>query len=1332
MKHSPTNQNDNVSFNPFEGPSIKKIIHTTPSQSEIWLACKFGGEDANKAYNESITLVLNGELNKIALEGAIASLLERHEALRSTFSADGAFMTIYEDVLVAPIFNDISKNKASEKKEILSKYLINEAHYNFDLLKGPLIKFGLIKLNDNEHHLVISAHHIICDGWSMGTMLYEISTFYNSNINKSTPNIPAPETFSSYADDQLDFIESEDFVKTQNFWIKQYETSVPMVSLPTDYPRPTLRTFKSDQLNIPLDNNLVENLKKVGIQSRASFVVTLMTAFEIFLYFQTDQEDLVLGLPAAGQSMSGKSQLIGHCVNLLPLRSKISPNTPFNTYLKHRKEEIFDAYEYQQFSFGQLLQKLNIARDPSRVPLVPVIFNIDMGMSNDVTFDNLNFNLKSNPRAYEVFELFLNATGTKEKLILEWSYNASLFKETTIKQMMTSFEAILQAIVDNPSIKIGDIVKTDTTPYLELNNTETEYPQLTMQELITKQSKKTPLRTALKFGDHQITYEDLEKKACQMAHHLTDQGLNSGHLVAVLLPRSIELVATLIAIMKCGSAYLPLDPNFPNKRLEFMLEDSEAKYIITSKTLPSEISTKATSLFLEDIIAVLPNYPDTPITVELDNNSTAYLLYTSGSTGKPKGVAVSHKSLVNVLHSVINKPGIQETDTLLSITTISFDISVAELFAPLLTGAKLVLTDEETAKDTRILLDVIKNEQITMMQATPATWQMLLDSGWEDHLPIRAISTGEALSLGLANKILKRVNELWNLYGPTETTIWSSISQILETDDAITIGRPVANTKLYIVNGQGDLVSQGKTGELCIGGDGVAKGYWKRPNLTTDKFIKNHFETDLEAKLYRTGDLAKLMPSGDIMCLGRIDNQVKIRGQRIDLGEIEESINALEDVQNSLVMLNNDVLIAHIISSEIENQDTRIITEWKSKLKEQLPAHMIPQHFNFLKEFPLSPNGKIDRKALLNYSNTKVTSKDFNEASTPSEKIILAIWKECLALDKIDINSDYFEIGGHSLVGVKVMAKLEKETGNRLPLVTLLKHSTIKELAAYMDSEFFTWGSLVPLKPEGTKPPLYIVHGANHQVLIFNELAQQLDKDQPVYGLQSRGLNGISEPHDSIDDMAADYIAEIIASNPEGPYALAGFSYGGIVAYEMARQLKAQGRKVTILAQFDTYVFPDYYYSKPFQKKIISKLYLLGKIGYLLLNMFSSKKNFHRRIELIKLQIKGLKLRLKHGKTKQYEMQFNVSSKLPINHNIATSNYTITPQDIIIDLFRAKEEVNFVHDHKLLGWKKMALKGIRKHMVPGNHVDMFEKHNAKDFAASLQHVLDHYNSEEYE
>lgn len=1333
MKQTITNPNNVVAFNPFQGPAVEKVVHITQSQAEIWISCTMGGDNASRAYNESITLVLNGTLNHTALDDAIQQLVRRHESLRSIFSNNGRFMSVlkYEPFVIEQL--DISQQSQDEKKKSLSDYILKEANYVFDLVNGPLLKMGLLKTNDLEHRLVITGHHIICDGWTLGTILYELGIMYSANVSGTTPSLPDAESFSAFADELQDYEGSPEHVQTVQFWLDQYKNDIPQLNLPIDFPRPEFRTHKSERLDFPIDNELVAKFKKVGVKSGCSFVTALMSAFEVLLYLQTGQDDVVVGLPSAGQAATGKTHLIGHCVNLLPIRSKINPSQSFNDYLTDRKLAIFDAYDHQQLSFGELVQKLHLQRDPSRVPLVPVVFNIDMGMDSNVDFADLTFKLESNPRTYETFEIFLNASGSEENFILEWSYNTTLFKASTIKQMMDTFEELLNTVVANPSIEIGNIIKVDDAAYTKLNDTTVAYPQLPLHELLAKQCKVNPSKTALKFHDSEITYENLEKQAHQLAHQLVAKGLKPNDCVAVLMPRSIDLIVSLMAIMECGASYLPMDPSYPSKRLEFMLVDSEAKYMITTKAVSSALQSTATPLYLDDLLSELSEYPNSPLDLKIDNDKIAYILYTSGSTGKPKGVPITHKNLINLLYSFLDKPGMQESDTLISITTISFDIAMAELFAPLLKGATLVLTDEETAKDTRLLLDVMKAESITMMQATPATWQMLLDSGWDEHLSIRVISTGEALPLALAKNILALVDELWNMYGPTETTIWSAYTKIEKTDELIPIGYPMANTQLYIVNEQGRLVAPGKIGELWIAGDGVAKGYWKRPELTSEKFIINPFDKDLSATIYRTGDLAKLLPSGKVQCLGRIDHQVKIRGQRIELGEIEDALDALEGVQSSVVFLNEDRLVANLITSDLDNQDLNRISAWKAILKEQLPNHMIPQQYNLVKEFPQTLNGKIDRKALLKLlPSDKHTTSGFTAPSSPSEKIIASIWQDCLGLEKIDANSDFFEIGGHSIVGVKVMARLEKETGKRLPLVGLLKHPTIKKFAAYMDSEFFTWDSLVPLKPTGTKPPLYIVHGANHQVLIFNDLAQYLDDEQPVYGLQSRGLNGIEEAHDSIDAMAADYIAEIVASNPDGPYALAGFSYGGIVAYEMARQLREQGREVTILAQFDTYVFPQYYYKNPVVKRIISAFYLVGKVGFVILNMFSSKKNFQRRFELMGLQLKGWKLMLKHGRAKQYEMQFNVPYDMLKNHNKATGEYTITPQNIVVDLFRATEEVNLVHDHEYLGWKKVANKGIRKHMVVGNHVDMFEKPDVKDFAYKLQQVLDNHNLDRYE
>jgi amino acid adenylation domain-containing protein len=1323
---------ETIAYDPFAGPVLEKVIPIVQAQAEIWIACQLGGKDANRAYNESVSLILKGVLDREALEHAIDRLMRRHEALRSTFSVDGRFMTVFEELSPDFTFKDLTALSILDRESAVKEYLADDANHVFDLVKGPLLKIGVLKLSEQDHQLVITAHHIVCDGWSMGIVLEELGRFYSSYLLGETPDFPQNDSFSSYADVEQVFIGSSEFEKTENYWLDQYAESVPEITLPTDFPRPQIRTFKSARLDFEVESELIAELKKVGIKSGASLVVTLMAAFEVFLNRITGQDDLVLGLPAAGQSMSGMTQLIGHCVNLLPLRTQIRRDIPFTEYLRIRKSAIFDAYEHQQFSFGQLLKKLPISRDPSRVPLVPVTFNIDMGMDSAVAFKGLDFKLKSNPRAFETFELFLNATGREDEFILEWSYNSSLFKPATIEQMMASFKEVLRSIVDGPDTAIGDLIQIDTTAYASLNNTRADYPQLSLHELLTEQVIRTPQNQAVKFGNKEVSYANLEKGANQLANYLSSEGIVAGDYVAVSLPRSIELVQTLIAIMKCGAAYLPLDPEYPVRRLEFMLEDSEAKSLITSKNISSSLNSGIKVLHIEDVLSDLSKYPNTPPLKKVDNNEVAYILYTSGSTGKPKGVPVTHKNLVNFLYSMLGEPGIAEKDVLLSITTISFDIAGLELFLPLLKGAKLVLTSEENARDSRLLLDVLKEEGITMMQATPTTWQMLLDAGWQNRSPLKALCGGEALPVVLAKNILERVDELWNMYGPTETTIWSAIKQISLSDDLITVGRPIANTQIYIVDEQNQLVEPGKIGELCIAGDGVARGYWKRPLLTSEKFISNPFDSSSGKVLYRTGDLAKLLPSGEVQCLGRMDQQIKIRGHRIELGEIEEALDALEGVQSSVVVFNSDRLVANLIPSGTGDPSSDKITGWKETLRQQLPTHMVPQQFIFVEEFPTTLNGKIDRKAIQSVNEKKSEEVVFENPQTKSEKIIAAIWQEYLEIDPIDVNADFFELGGHSMTAVRVMTRLENETGNRLPLVALLKNPTVKKLAAYMDSEFISWDSLVPLKPTGTRAPLFIVHGAHHNVFIFNDLAKQLDDDQPVYALQPKGLDGVSEPYDSIEEMAAHYISEIRTTHPEGPYALAGFSMGGIVAFEMARQLRKQGMDVKILAMFDAYVFPMYYYKNPLVKKLVSLLYLIGKAFFMLINMFSSTKNFKRRIQLSYLSISGVFLRMKVGREKQHEMQHNRSYKMDSMHNLATHRYTIKPQDIVVDVFRSTEEINFVHDPNVLGWGKMAQKGVRKHMVPGNHIDMFTPPNVDAFAKSLQFALDHYNSDQIE
>ncbi len=684
-------------------------------------------------------------------------------------------------------------------------------------------------------------------------------------------------------------------------------------------------------------------------------------------------------------------------------------------------------------------------------------------------------------------------------------------------------------------------------------------------------------------------------------------------------------------------------------------------------------------------------------------------------------------------------PGLTDRDRLLAITTISFDIAGLELYLPLVTGATVVLADSQTAKDGRALLALLDTENITVMQATPATWRLMLAAGWSKKLPLKALCGGEALPPDLAQQLVTNCASVWNMYGPTETTVWSSVKAITAADTLITVGKPIANTQFYVLDEQLKPVPVNTVGELFIGGDGVARGYLNRPDLTAERFIADPFADQPDRTLYRTGDLGKLLDTGEVQCLGRADDQVKLRGYRIEPGEIERVLMTFADVRQAVVVAHearpgDQRLVAHIVpAGALPVDDAGAHTAaWRSGLKAVLPDYMIPADFVLLPAVPLTPNGKIDRNALRAQlgqapSTAAVPSPvtGFMGPRTDVEKLVADIWAEYLGVKTVGIFDNFFEIGGHSLVAVQVMNRLEKETGKRLPLATLFEHSTVEKLALMlqMDGKSITWDSLVPIKPQGTKTPLYIIHGAGLNVLLFNALAVNMDADQPVYGLQAKGLNGIDEPLDSIEAIADHYVSAIMAQNPDGPYALAGYSFGGIIAYEMTRQLEARGKTVKMLAMFDTYAYQSTHRDPWYRKLAYQTQSMVKKLFYtFVLLKDDPKRTIEYKKERLLSKLDDLNRQLRRGKDENDPLGF--SYKIGLMNDLAWRNYRLTPYPVTIELFRAKKLTFYMDDFEFLGWKPFALKGINIHEIPGEHNYIFAPPNDKEFARILQQTLD--------
>jgi amino acid adenylation domain-containing protein len=1047
-----------VEFDPFAGGELLLTAPATESQKEIWASVRMG-DDANCAYNESQSLRLQGNLNVEALQSALQALVQRHEALRTTFSPDGQNLCISDSLKLEIPFIDLSALGEQEKTNRVSELLKQSVSQPFDLENGPLFRTQLIELASQEHLLLMTVHHIICDGWSWGVMMPDLGNFYSAFCAGNMPELEEAERFSDYALQQEEEANSEEATATEAYWLQQFADSVPVLDFPVDRTRPALRTFESARLDWTLDAQLVASLKLLGMKSGASFMTTMLAGFEVFLARESGQNDIVVGIPAAGQAATGFTQLVGHCVNLLPLRTRIESDRTFSDYLKQRKSTVLDAYDRQQFTFGSLVQKLSLPRDPSRIPLVPIVFNIDRALEADsLPFAGLEAEFITNPRVYENFEIFINGRECKGKVILECQYNTNLFDAETIRQRMAEFETLLSAIVTNPEREIATLPllpETQQQLLTKWNNTQRDYPQdKCIHQLVEEQAARTPEAVAIVFEDRKLTYRELDEAANRLANYLVALGVKPDTLVGICVDRSLEMIIGLLGVLKAGGAYVPLDPALPRDRIAYMMEDAQISILLTQQTLKANLPDREvkTVCIDSDWDAISTSSATAPASGVTSAN-LSYIIYTSGSTGKPKGVQIQHRNVANLLNSVRVEPGLTAQDVLLSVTTFSFDISVSEIFLPLIVGAKLVLVSREVAGDGNKLLGLLNASGTTFLQATPATWRMLLTAGWQGSPGLKMVSTGEPLPKELAEQLLPKGSELWNLYGPTETTIWSTAYRVESSDEPIYIGRAIANTQTYILDARLQPVPVGVPGELYIGGAGLARGYLNRPDLTAERFIDNPFAPG--ERLYKTGDLTRFLKDGRIECLGRLDYQVKIRGFRIELGEIESVLSQHPSVRECVVVAfkkggGDERLVAYIVGSRGDSGAT--ISELRGYLKQQLPDYMVPTNFMFLDALPLTSSGKVDRKALPEPDVSRLMAENYVAPHNEAEEQMAKIWAQVLKLDRVGIRDNFFELGGHSLLAAQLIARIRQVFAVDLPMRVLFEASIIADLVERVET----------------------------------------------------------------------------------------------------------------------------------------------------------------------------------------------------------------------------------------------------------------------------------------
>jgi amino acid adenylation domain-containing protein len=1053
-----------VDFDPFADGDLLLTAPATEAQKEIWLSVQLG-DDANCAYNESVSLKIRGALSLSNLDKALQSLVQRHEALRTTISPDGTTLCISSSANVSMSLVDLTVNEA-DKSDQIRFYLQQAVESPFDLEHGPLLRAVLLRVLENEHLLILTAHHIICDGWSWGVIIPELGKFYTGLQRGIIPELEEIDCFSDYALESATTANNEETLASEEYWLKQFSDSVPVLNLPTDYPRPPLRSFSSKCEVRSLDQSLAVSLKQLGAKLGCSFMTTLLGAFEVFLHRLTGQTDLVVGIPSAGQAATGRYTLVGHCVNLLPLRTQIIPSQSFSDYLVARQSHVLDAYDNQNFTFGRLVQKLSIPRDTSRIPLVSTIFNIDKALESDqLAFVDLEVEFKSNPRTSENFELSVNLTEFRERVILEWEYGTHLFSNETVKQQIAAFETLLRGIVAEPDLEIfrlSFVPESDLKLLTSWNQARIDpRSKVTIHQLFEAQAEQIPTIVAVRFDQQLLTYRELNEKANQLAHYLQSLGLGVGNRVGICLNRSLEMAIAFLGVLKAGCAYVPLDPNYPIERLAFMAQDSQVKTILTCSTLKSFVPENSCPTFcLDSDWPTVDQFSIQNPNSNLEPSEAAYVIYTSGSTGVPKGVLVAHQGLVNHCLAMAQSFSLTTNDRVMQFASISFDIAVEEIFPTWISGATLVLRKEEILASIDEFLHFVEKEQITILDLPTAFWHEWVNQ-LEESTPLPdcvrlVVVGGEKASRTAYRKWTQMIGSQcrWlNTYGPTETTVTATLydpeGQLEETQVDIPIGKPIANVQTYVLDPQKQPVLIGLPGELYIGGLGVAIGYHNRPEVTLERFIPNPFSRQSNDRLYKTGDLVRYLSDGNLEFLGRIDSQVKVRGFRIEIGEIEAAIVAHSDVQQVAVILKEESptdqrLVAYIISTQ--SAET-LINEIRQTLVQKLPTYMMPSAFICLDSFPLTPNGKIDLKQLPNPTYQSMSASQYEAPRTPLEQQIADIWATVLRLDRVSIHSNFFELGGHSLLATQVIARLRKTLNLNITLRNLFELPTVAKLA---------------------------------------------------------------------------------------------------------------------------------------------------------------------------------------------------------------------------------------------------------------------------------------------
>ncbi|MCY1015596.1 amino acid adenylation domain-containing protein [Pyxidicoccus sp. MSG2] len=1157
------------------------------AQQRLWFIDQL--EPGSAAYNMPTFVRMEGPLDVTALQHGLSELVRRHEALRTTFTwQDGQPVQVIAPHVEVPLKQvDLSGMQPQAARAELERLLREELLRPFDLVTGPLVRSRLLKLGSAEHVFVLNLHHIVSDGWSMGVLVQEVVALYEAfSRGRPSPLVPLPIQYADYAVWQRQWLQGAVLDAQLGYW-KQQLAGASTLELPTDKPRPPVQTLRGARVSVGLSRPVSDALRALCQQEGATPFMALLAAFQVLLSRYSGQEDISVGTPIAGRNRSELEGLIGFFVNTLVLRVRVSPSASFLHLLRQARESALGAYAHQDVPFERLVEELQPTRDLSRGPLFQVMF----ALQNAPRASAGSHGLKLRPVELEnttlKFDLELTLGETAEGIQGTLGYNIGLFEPATAERMAEHFRMLVEALVARPEAPLSAaslLTEAERRQVLvEWNATASEYPRgSTLPEVFSQVVARYADRVAVEFGEEKLTYRQLDARANRLAWQLRGIGVSTDSRVAIALDRSLELIVSLVAILKAGGAYVPLDPAYPLERLSAMVEDARPAVLITSRALLAKLPTGGLStVVLEDVS--LEGQPTSAPPAAALPQSLAYIDFTSGSTGRPKGVGTPQAAVLRTLFGV-DYAHFGPDETFLLIAPVSFDASTLELWGPLLHGARLVVFPPHSPSDVLELESVLVKHGVTTLHLTSGLFTQVVDHHLSGLRSVRQLLTGgDVVSAPHVRRVLEELRiPVTACYGPTEATLFTSCHRMTDAawpGTSVPIGRPIGNTYVYVLDAAGQPVPPGLMGELFIGGDGLARGYVEQPALTAERFVPDAFSGVPGARLYRTGDLARWRKDGVLEFLGRADAQVKLRGYRIELAEVEAALRAHADVGEALALVREDVpgdkrLVAYVVPSAKADEAASVETvQLRAFLAERLPEYMVPSAIVVLTALPLTANAKVDRKALP-APEAPVAAHAYVAPRTPMEQTLAALWAEVLRLERVGVTDNFFALGGHSLLAVRLMARLREHTGLTPPLSALFQAPTVEGLAKWAEQRkagAVSTPNLVPLAAgTSTRRPLFLVHGGGGSALAYTELARQLGGDRPIHGLSASGIDGGELPAASVEALARDYLAQVRAVQPRGPYLLGGWSFGGLVAYEMARLLQAAGERVEALAIIDS------------------------------------------------------------------------------------------------------------------------------------------------------------------